>query len=242
MKYVFISGVPGSCWGWPQTYAKLASPLVDNSNNQPWRINNNRPCAATHETSVFAGPYNEIGEGFDQLSLYDSKEQIFAEIDKAFEPTDKHLIRFVQCHWFAYQLDWIAENLPEVDILMSLRNQEMSYQAWHDSGGWDIQYPSYKWYNNSQTMWRQGVIEHKLMKKFVRENKINVIAGWHEDWFDWHWPEMAPHIDKSQFPGPISAAKGGNGMTGIVTGWDSLCWGLYKGKQSTPIILDKKTK
>jgi hypothetical protein len=240
MKYVFISGVPGSCWGWPQTYAKLASPLVDNTNNQPWRINNNRPCAATHETSVFAGPYNEIGEGFDQLSLYDSKEQIFAEIDKAFEPTDKHFVRFVQCHWFAYQLDWIAENLPEVDILMSLRNQEMSYQAWHDSGGWDIQYPSYKWYNNSQNMWRQGVIEHKLMKKFVRENNVKVIAGWHEDWFDWHWPEFAPHIDKTQFPGPISAAKGGNGMTGIVTGWDSLCWGLYKGKESTPIVLNKK--
>jgi hypothetical protein len=242
MKYVFISGVPGSCWGWPSTYMKFASELADTTNNRPWRINNNRPCLASHETNLFAGPYHEIGEQFDALSLYPNKEAIYAEIDRAFKPTDKHLVRFIQCHWFATQLDWIAENLPEVDILMSLRNPEMCYNAWHASGGWDIEYPSYKWYANSQNMWRQGQIEHRLMQQFVDKHNVPVIAGWGPDWFDWHWPEAVPFIDKSKFPGALSSAVAKHGMTAVPTGWDSLCWGLYKGKNSPPLILENRAK
>jgi hypothetical protein len=168
--------------------------------------------------------------------LFPNKEAIFAEIDRAFDDTDEHKLRFVQCHWFSYQLDWIAENLPEVDILLSLRNVEMSNNSWHKGGGWNIEYPSYKWYNNSQTLWRQGHIEHKLMQQFVKKHKLNVINGWGEDWFDWHWPELAPHIDKSKFPGKISSAVGHNGAEPVHIGWDSLNWALYRGTNSTPIV------
>jgi len=239
MKYVFIVGLPGSCWGWPSTYMKVASNLADTSNEQPWRVNNNQPCLASHETNVFAGPYHEIGEQFDALSLYTSKQAIFDEIDRAYRPTDQHLIRFVQCHWFASQLDWIAENLPEVDILMSLRNPEMCYNAWHASGGWDIEYPSYKWYTDSQNMWRQNQIDHRFLQNFVNKHELTVIPGWSADWFDWHWPEVAPYIDKSKFPGKISSAVAKHGKPAVAIGWNSLNWAFYRGRHSAPIVIDQ---
>lgn len=242
MKYVFIAGLPGSCWGWPTTYMKQASNLADQTCGKPWRINNNRPCLASHEGNVFAGPYHEIGEQFDALDLYPSKEAIFAEIDRAYEPTDQHLIRFVQCHWFASQLDWIAENLPEVDILMTLRNPEMCYNAWHASGGWNIEYPSYKWYVNSQNMWRQNQIDHKHMQNFVNKHKLEVISGWGPDWFDWHWPEVASYIDKSKFPGAISSGVAKHGLEAVKIGWDSLNWALYKGTKTTKIDIKKQIR
>jgi hypothetical protein len=218
---------------------KVASNLADTSNEQPWRVNNNQPCLASHETNVFAGPYHEIGEQFDALSLYTSKQAIFDEIDRAYRPTDQHLIRFVQCHWFASQLDWIAENLPEVDILMSLRNPEMCYNAWHASGGWDIEYPSYKWYADSQNMWRQNQIDHRFLQNFVNKHELTVIPGWSADWFDWHWPEATPYIDKSKFPGKISSAVAKHGKPAVAIGWDSLNWALYRGRHSAPIVIDQ---
>ena len=152
----------------------------------------------------------------------------------------EHKLRIVQCHWFSYQLNWIAENLPEVDIILNLRNPEMCYNGWHKSGGWDIEHPSYKWYNNSQQMWRQGRIEHRYMQEFVKKHDLFVKNGWGPDWFDWFWPEIVPYIDKEKFPQKISSAKGHNGAPPIHIGWDSLVWAFYKGKNSTPLVLDKK--
>lgn len=237
MKYVFVCGVPGSCWGWPINYLYEACDLVDTTSSKPWRINNNQPCAAIHKDTLFAGPYHEIGEMFDQLRLFPNKQAIFSEIDSAFDHTIEHKIRVVQCHWFSYQLDWIVENLPEVDILLGMRNPEMSFNHWHNGGGWKIEHPSYKWYNNSQTLWRQSQIEHKLMQQFVKQHDLRIINGWGADWVEWHWPELAPYVDKLKFPGGVSSAVGHNGANPIHVGWDSLSWAFYKGKNSSPIHL-----
>ena len=238
MKYVFITGVAGSCWGWPVTYLQVASNIIDCSNKKPWRANTNIPCAATHRDNVYAGPYNEIGEMFDQLSLYYKKQHIFDEIDRAYEPTTEHKLRIVNCHWFSYQLDWIAENLPEVDIILNLRNVEMAHNGWLKSGGWNIEYPSYKWYNNTQNLWRQSQIEHKLMQKFVKKHDIKVNSGWNADWFDINWPEVAPFIDKSKFQEKISSTVGQPGAPPIHVGYESLNWAFYKGKKSTSIEIE----
>jgi hypothetical protein len=236
MKYVFISGVAGSCWGWPAYYLAAATNLVDPTGSKPWRINNAKGSLSHHTGLVFAGPYNEIGEQFDALSTYPNKEAIFGEIDQAYDDNDQHQIRFVQCHWFAYQLDWIAENLPEVDIIMSLRNVEMSFNMWHDAGGFNIEYPSYKWYGDDHKLWRQMHIEHKMMRNFAKKHKLKVIPGFDADWFDKQWPEMSPYIDKSKFVSKLGSATSQSGKPGLTIPVESLNWTVYKGRNSTDIL------
>jgi hypothetical protein len=234
MKYVFVTGVPGSAWGWPQLYTQNATTIVDSTDRKPWRVNNAKDHPTRHLGSYF-GPYQERGEFFDHLSIYNNRQAIFDEIDSAFDPTDQHLVRFALCHHFSYQLDWIAENLPEVDILLSLRNVEISWDMWHAAGGWEIDHPSYRWYGDDHRLWRQMNIEHKLMQKFVQKHNLDVQSGFDADWCDRMWPEMAPFVDKSKY-GPLGAAAGQGSNSGLNINTDSLNWALYRGRESTPIL------
>lgn len=237
MKYIFVTGVPGSCWGWPRQYLQRATNLVDNSDCKPWRQNNGHDHATRHIGSYF-GPYQEFGENFDSLSLFPDADAIFKEVDRSFDATKEHLVRFVLCHHFSYQLDWIAENLPQVDILFALRNVEISLDMWYASGGWDIDHPTYRWYGEDHRLRRQAHIEHKLMQKFVSKHKLQVNSGFDANWCDANWPEMAPYVDKTKIV-KLGAAQGQGTNPGLNVKTDSLHWAFYRGKKSTELKVKK---
>jgi hypothetical protein len=232
MKYVFIVGNVGSVWAWPKNYLQDASSVADKSDRKPWRKNTYKLSPNRHD-GIYFGPYNEHGDFFDHLSLY-SKQAIFDEIDRGYDKTDKNLIRFALCHQFIYQLDWIAENLPEVDIIFSLRNPNSCYRWWHETGGWDCNHPNYQWYQDDAKLWRQSHIEHKLMQKFVREQDLKVTQGWGSDWFDNNWPEVSNAVDKNKY-GLYGAVAGQDGATPLKLNFTNLVWSFYKGKNSTPV-------
>lgn len=194
-KIVFITGVPGSRWGRLEYILRNeTSNIIDNSCWMPHL--QDTPSNGTEHYHRFFGPYHQYGERFDQLALM-GRDAILQEIDRAF---DGDGIRFVRCHWFAYQLDWIKENLPEVDILMMMREPQMSLNWWLESGGWGIQYPQYHWYGNTSNMRRQIFIENECMEKFIKENNLQMNYNvWDmPDWIDENWPEWKDYLPKNK--------------------------------------------
>ena len=140
IKYVFVTGPPGSKWAGLTKWISQSTTIVDSSDDTPWRIDN--PENESNHAHAFFGPFHECGERFDQLHLL-TQEEIFTEIDRAHLNTDAdNCIRFCRSHWFAYQLDWIAENLPEVDIMMVLRPPQICFDWWVVQGGQSLRYCS----------------------------------------------------------------------------------------------------
>jgi len=194
MKYVFLTGVPGSRWGRLEWILRDNSNIVDQSSWLPH--NQDRPDNGTEHYHRFYGPYHNYGEQFDQLHLLGARG-VLAEIERSYgKPERSHKIRFVRSHWFAYQLDWIKENLPQVDILMMMREPQQALNWWLESGGWDIEYPNYQWYNNTNNMRRQIMIENACMEKFIRDNnlKLNYPVSETPNWISTNWPEWEKHL------------------------------------------------
>lgn len=186
MKYVFITGVPGSRWGRLEWILRDNTEIVDNSHWMPYL--QDTPKNSTEHFHRFFGPYHQYGEKFDCLHLL-GPEGVIKECERAFDPSAEGKIRFIRSHWFSYQLDWIAENLPEVDILMMMREPQMSLNWWLESGGWNIEYPCYKWYGNTEHMRRQIFIENECMEKFIRKHQLKMTHNVKNTpmWVDEHW-------------------------------------------------------
>ena len=218
IKYVFVTGPPGSKWAGLSKWLSQSTTIVDSSDNTPWRIDN--PENHSNHAHAFFGPFHECGENFDNLHLL-TREEIFTEIDKAHLDADAdNCIRFCRCHWFSYQLDWITENLPEVDILLVLRPPQICFDWWFEAGGWHIQYPTYKWYGTEEMMWRQINVETRCIAQFTKKHNIQWQKGINTDnWLTQNWPEMINYIKDPPYEihePTVSAA-------------------LYKGKESVSL-------
>ena len=195
-QYIFLTGVPGSRWGRIENMLYKTCDIVDTSCKLPYH--QDLPSHGTQHIYTFWGPYHQHGEGFDRLDLL-GPERVMAEIDAAYDDNDDRPVRIIRCHWFSYQLDWIAENMPWVDILMVLREPEMSYRWWHESGGWDISYPNYTWYGSDTVVRRQIDVETKLMVEFIREQglRIDFNLSQPEKWLETHMPEVMYEINSN---------------------------------------------
>lgn len=219
-KYIFLTGVPGSRWGRLEAMLYRALPgYVDTSCKKPYQ--QDRPTHGTQHIYTFWGPFHQHGENFDRLDLL-GPERVMAEIDAAYDDNDAGEVRIIRCHWFAYQLDWIAENMPWVDILMVLREPELSYRWWHESGGWDISYPNYKWYSNDEVLKRQIFQETRLMDKFIAEQGLEIKYNLAESalWLKEYMPEVYERINTDIVINPL----------------DETLWPvLYKGKNNESI-------
>ena len=189
-QYVLTVGIQGSRWGRVESIIDRALPdLCDQSSW--WEPQMDYPNNLTGHMYSFWGPYNRLGEQFDHLDLIGA-DQFRAQLDHEFDPNDPRPFRFIRCHWFSYQLDWIKENCPEMWILLVFREPNISLRWWHESGSWDITYPNYKWYGTSDVLERQANIENKYMYKFVRDNelKFSHSVADIDKWLEHSWPEV----------------------------------------------------
>lgn len=190
-KYIFLTGVPGSRWGRLERMLYNACPgLIDMSSNISYL--QDMPTHGTQHIYTFWGPYHQHGDGFDRLDLL-GPEEVMRQIESAYDP-DQEGWRIIRCHWFSYQLDWIVENLPDVDIMLVFREPEMSYRWWHESGGWDINYPNYAWFGTDENLKREIMTQTKLMHKFVKEKnlKIDYNLAQAEEWIKKYLPSIQP--------------------------------------------------
>jgi hypothetical protein len=189
-QYILTVGIPGSRWG------RLESILCDTHrewvDSSSWKnYTMDMPLNNTGHMHSFWGPYNRLGAEFDQLDLL-GPEQFKYLMDKEFEPNNTAPYRFIRCHWFCYQLEWLEKNCPDMWILLMFREPEMSLRWWHESGSWDISYPNYKWYGTSDVLERQANVENKYMHKFIKDRGLTFDYSLKDadKWYAKHMPEL----------------------------------------------------
>ena len=183
-KLVFTTGVPGSCWSmisnrFKRTIAGFdrTDEVDDHNYKMPeahsiHRYNIIDPTwkQTTHHGSYF-GPYHKFGHGFDNIPNNYSTESFLKECLAPFSDTRKNK-KLIRSHWFAYNLDWLWDNCKGHQILMIQRDPVMAEEWWYSMGGWDINYPVYKWYENRERMTAQIQIENDSVISFAQKHNI----------------------------------------------------------------------
>lgn len=168
MKYIFITGAPGSKW------SRVAKSIwmsddVDMSDERV-EYNNHR---VSHTGSYF-GPDMEYGRWFDQPFDQFTKEQLEEEFDKPFSRTG---IRIIKSHHFAYNLEYIKKTWPDCPIILVQREDDSCFTWWTLAGGFDITYPNYEWYQDNETIYKQICKQNFEIKKFRKNNSHLLTHG-----------------------------------------------------------------
>lgn len=148
MKYIFVTGAPGSGWSSIPFYASKSS-QIDNSD-----LSDQRKCfevgrsSLNHQGSYF-DPGMEFGNWFDQLDQY-TKQQCEAEFDRPFSGIG---VRIIKSHVFCHHLDFIRQTWPDCPIILVHRGDDASLGWWVKCGHFNITYPSYnKYYKDLRQM------------------------------------------------------------------------------------------
>jgi len=168
MKYIFVSGAPGSKWS---SVVKniYYSPDIDSSDYSEERTYWH-DASGTHDLmhlGVYWGPAMEFGDWFEQLDQH-SREENEAEFDLPFTGTG---VRIIKSHVFGYHIDYIKRTWPDCPIVIIDRSDDACLGWWVKCGEFKITYPLYRdYYKNLREMTaaiarenagnRQAVSEH----------------------------------------------------------------------------------
>ena len=168
MKYIFVSGAPGSKWS---SVVKniYYSADIDSSDYSEERTYWH-DASGTHDLmhlGVYWGPAMEFGDWFEQLDQH-TKEENEAEFDLPFISTG---VRIIKSHVFGYHIDYIKRTWPDCPIVIIDRSDDACLGWWVKCGEFKITYPLYRdYYKNLREMTaaiarvnagnRQAVSEH----------------------------------------------------------------------------------
>jgi hypothetical protein len=143
MKYIFVSGAPGSKWS---SVVKniYYSPDIDSSDYSDARTYYHDASGTMDlmHLGVYWGPAMEFGDQFEQLDQY-TKEQNEAEFDKPFSGEG---IRIIKSHVFGYHIDYIKQTWPDCPIVLIDRSDDACLGWWVKCGEFQISYPLYRDY------------------------------------------------------------------------------------------------
>lgn len=168
MKYIFVSGAPGSKWS---SVVKniYYSPSIDSSDASPQREYYHD---ATGEyqlmhMGVYWGPAMEFGNNFERLNEY-TKEENEREFDAPFSGTG---IRIIKSHVFGYHLDYIKKTWPDCPIVLIDRSDDACLGWWVKCGEFNITYPLYRdYYKDLRQMANCIRRENEGNRKAAREH------------------------------------------------------------------------
>jgi len=150
MKYIFITGAPGSKWS---SVVKniYYSPSLDQSDYSDARTYYHDASGKMDlmHLGVYYDPGMEFGTGFDNLARY-RKEMLEAEFDRPFRGSG---VRIIKSHCFSTQIDTLKAYWPESPIVLVHRPDDACLGWWVKCGHFDITYPAYNtYYKNLKTM------------------------------------------------------------------------------------------
>ena len=168
MKYIFVSGAPGSKWS---SVVKniYYSPNIDRSDYSDERT-------YYHDASgkmelMHLGAYFDPGMEFDLpdnlMSLSkDALEDIF---NSAFTGDG---VRIIKSHVFSHNIDFLKACWPDCPIIIVHRPDDACLGWWVKCGHFDITYPNYdKYYKDLRTM-----------ANIISEQNQDILdAYWHRD-------------------------------------------------------------
>ena len=173
MKYIFVSGAPGSKWS---SVVKniYYSPSIDSSDASPQREYYHD---ATGEyqlmhMGVYWGPAMEFGNNFERLNEY-TKEENEREFDAPFSGTG---IRIIKSHVFGYHLDYIKKTWPDCPIILVDRTDDSCLGWWVKCGEFNITYPLYRDYYKDLKQMAQCIRrENEGNRKAAREHPSTIV-------------------------------------------------------------------
>ena len=177
---IFATGAPGSKWSRILALIGL-HPSINNSDkdklpryNMDVTFASGRTIKVGNHSGAYFGPYNKIGENFEDLTAL-SKEEFVEEIKKPFDNWETG-IKIIKSHWFSYKnnLNWLRENFPDAKIILSYNGNEVAFKWWHFVGGWDIDFPTYTWYKNDSRMYEKILEENAGLLSFAKENLMSM--------------------------------------------------------------------
>ena len=150
MKYIFVTGAPGSKWS---SVVKniYHSPDIDRSDYSDARTYYHDASGKRElmHLGAYFDPGMEFGDFFDQLDQY-TKDQCEAEFDRPFSGTG---VRIIKSHVFANHIDYIRATWPDCPIVLVHRDDDACLGWWVKCGHFDITYPLYhEYYKNLKTM------------------------------------------------------------------------------------------
>ena len=151
---IFFTGVPGSRWsGIAQTLETI--PGFNTSDRTPERTYEH------HSYTGHKGAYFGWKMEFDPVISWVGR----AHIDQAW--TKPGGCQLVKSHQWPDKFDEIERHYPDDWIMLVYRPDMASFAWWHEAGGFQIKYPSYKWYQDEADMLHEISRNNKMMLKYA---------------------------------------------------------------------------
>ena len=150
MKYIFITGAPGSKWSSVSKNIYYSSDIdrSDYSDARTYYHDASGTMQLMHMGAYF-DPGMEFGGFFDQIDRY-TREQCEAEFDRPFTGTG---VRIIKSHVFAHNIDFLKDHWPESPIVLVQRPNDACLGWWVKCGHFGITYPLYdQYYQDLRTM------------------------------------------------------------------------------------------
>ena len=116
---------------------------------------------AHHSYTGHKGAYFGTGMEFEPILDPDYIDQAWTNQDGC---------KIVKSHEWSYYLGEIREKFPDDWIVMVYRPDMSSYAWWHEAGGFQIKYPNYSHYQNSNILMSEIVKQNSSILKFGMEN------------------------------------------------------------------------
>lgn len=166
MKYIFITGAPGSKWSSINRYLYW-SPSVDRSDfREQWK---------THIGTYFDPGMNcHLPENFHKLS----KKELEDIFDSPFSSNSVG-IKIIKSHIFSNQIDFLKTTFFDVPIVLVHRSDDECLGAWIRTGNFNIPYPNYlPYYKN-----------FKKMAELIASQNRDLLEAWNK------YPGLCPRTN-----------------------------------------------
>jgi hypothetical protein len=173
-QLIFFIGAPGSSWSRIASILKhspkLNLNLSDHSPEREYYIKTSKSWShlINHQGSYF-GTGMEFGHKFEKPQDYYNKISFKHELAKAFNEHDDNRNYLIKSHSLAYNIDWLVETFPTSKIILVVKQPiEECVEWWLRAGGFDITYPSYRWYKDKDLKKEFNKQQYKI-KKFIND-------------------------------------------------------------------------
>jgi hypothetical protein len=173
MKYIFMTGAPGSKWSSVSKNIYYSSDIdrTDYSDARTYYHDASGTTQLMHMGAYF-DPGMEFGGFFDQIDRY-TREQCEAEFDRPFTGTG---VRIIKSHVFAHNIDFLRDHWPESPIILVQRPNDACLGWWVKCGHFGITYPLYdQYYRDLRTMSRIIPAQNRAIQAAVWRYKGYVV-------------------------------------------------------------------
>ena len=150
MKYIFMTGAPGSKWSSVSKNIYYSSDIdrSDYSDARTYYHDASGTMQLMHMGAYF-DPGMEFGGFFDEIDRH-TREQCEAEFNRPFTGTG---VRIIKSHVFAHNIDFLKDHWPDCPIILVQRPDDACLGWWVKCGHFGITYPLYdQYYRDLRTM------------------------------------------------------------------------------------------